>query len=247
MDPAHTEGKMLRTASSIVSVLVVSVATTWSVPAGAVVVTGGFSGQIFSVGGDSSDYFGTGGDLQNQAITGTFRYDTAEVPPPRSSGTNFAIYDDPTFSTDFLDFSVSINGRSYTFGAISAAPGIQSIEVIDNTDQLSFDYQRFGMDDSESLTLRFISDIDFLTGIGVPTQFDFTASGAGLPNTGTFSFDRANGDSVAASFSIDSGFARVQQVPEPATLGTVAMGLLGIATLGRRRSRPGTRDGVSVR
>jgi hypothetical protein len=229
---------MLRKAGSIASAFVLFLAATWSQPAAAVVVTGGFSGQIFSgfdFGTDPAGFFGAGVDLENLPITGTFRYDTAQVPPPSSTGANFAIYSDPTFSTDFLDFSVTINGRSYTFGAFDALPGIQTIDLIDNTDQLQFDYQRFGIDDTESLTLRFISDIDFLSGTGVPTQFNFVASGIGLTPGGFFSFDRANGDSVSAAFSIDSGFAQV--VPEPATLSTLALGLLAIIALRRRAPR----------
>jgi hypothetical protein len=235
---------MLRTTSSIVSVLVVFLAATCALPAGAVVVTGGFSGQIFlgsDFGSGPGGFFGAGSDLDNQPIIGTFRYDTAQVPPPSSTGPNFAIYSDPTFSTHFLDFSISINGRSYMFGAFPALPGIQSIEVIDNTDQLIFDYQRFGIGASESLALRFISDIDFLTGTGAPTQFDFTASGVGLTPGGSFSFDLANGDFASGSFSIESGFARAQ-VPEPATLSTVALALLGVAALRRGSARPTPRS-----
>lgn len=219
----------------------VLLAALWMAPAQAVVVTGGFSGQIFSgsdFGSDPAGFFGAGSDLEDLPITGTFRYETTEVPsPPSSSGPNFATYSDPAFSTDFLDFSVTINGRTFTFGALAAAPGIQSIEVIDNTDQLSFDYQRFGLDASESLALRFISDLDFLTGTGVPTQFNFVASGDGLTPGGTFSFDLANGDFASASFTIDSGFARAQ-VPEPPVLGIVAAGLVGLAVARRRSARP---------
>jgi hypothetical protein len=227
---------MLRTASSIVFSALVAVAAIWPMPAAAVLVTGGFSGQIFQgsdFGSDPGGYFGAGFDLTDLPITGTFRYDTKEVPPPSSTGANFATYGDPTFATDFLDFSVSINGRTYTFGTFPANPGIQTIEVIDNTDQLQFDYQRFGIGVSESLALRFISDIDFLTGIGVPTHFDFTASGVGLTPGGTFSFDLPNGDFASASFTIDRGFARAT-LPEPAMLGMVALGLLGIAAVRRR-------------
>jgi hypothetical protein len=228
---------MLRTASSVVAKLAFAVlAASWSLPAPAVVVTGGFSGQIF-LGSDFGDFFGTGGDLADQPITGTFRYDTLEVPPASSTGANFAIYSDPTFATDFLDFTISINGRTYAFGAVPAPPGIQSIEVIDDTDQLLFDYQRFGIGASESIALRFISDIDFLTGTAVPTEFDFLASGIGLTPGGTFSFDLPTGAFASASFTIDTGFARVATVAEPSSLYTVALAIvLGAGALLRRRA-----------
>lgn len=228
---------MLRTASSVVVKLAfVVLAAAWSLPSPAVVVTGGFSGQIF-LGSDFGDYFGAGIDLTDQPITGTFRYDTLEVPPPSSTGPNFAVYSDPTFSTDFLQFTISINGRSYAFGALPAGPGIQSIEVIDETDQLLFDYQRFGIDASESISLRFISDLDFLTGTAVPTEFDFLASGVGLTPGGTFAFDLPTGGFASASFTIDSGFARVAAVPEPSSLYTVVLAIvLGVRALLRRRA-----------
>ena len=230
----------LRTVASVIGAWVV-LAAAWSLPAQAVVVTGGFSGQVFSgsdsLGSGPGGFFGAVNDLVNLAITGTFRYDTAQVPPPSSSGADFAVYSDPTFSTDFLDFTITINGRSYVFGAFPAAPGIQTIEVIDNPDQLLFDYQRFGVGGSESLSLRFISDLDFLAGNGVPTQFDFIASGVGLTPGGSFSFDLLNGDFASASFTIETGSARVEaSVPEPGTLTLIGITLAGFALRRRKRA-----------
>lgn len=227
----------MRIRDCLVHVAVV-LAASWTLAAHATLVTGGFSGQIFS-GFDLSSgqgFFGLGDDLEDQPISGTFSYDTAEVPPPSSQTSNSATYSDPTFSTDFLHFSVTINGRTYTFGGFAAPPGIQSIDVIDNTDQLQYDYERFGLTDSESITLRFISDLDFLSGTGVPTHFDFVASGIGLTPGGSFSFDRANGDFASASFTIEQGFARAAGLPEPGTLGIVAAGWLALAGV-RRRAR----------
>jgi hypothetical protein len=224
--------------SRIAGFIITVVIAICSAPAGAAIVTGGFSGQIFSgfdFGGGPSGFFGAGIDLDGQRIDGTFRYDTAQVPPGTPISANHVVYQDPAFSTQFLDFTVTINGRTYTFGTFPTAPGIQSIEVIDNTDQLQFDFQRFGIDFSEAISLRFISATDFLTGTGVPTQFDFIPNGIGLFPGGTFSFDLPNGDFAFASFDIDGGFARLA-VPEPATLGIVAIAVLGIAWL-RRRSR----------
>ena len=223
---------MLRKGSWIVSVLTL-VVTIWSVSANAVIVTGGFSGTIFS-GSDLSGgagYFGVGSDLDNQPITGTFRYDTAQVPAGIPSGPE-VIYRDPAFATDFLDFTVTINSRTYEFGVFPTAPGIQSISVIDNTDQLQYEFQRFGVNFAESISLRFISDLDFLSSTDVPTNFDFVASGIGLFPSGSFAFDLPNGDSAAASFDIATGFARV--LPEPGTLSTLALALLGLMAVRRR-------------
>jgi hypothetical protein len=228
-------GAVLRILASVVVTLMLS--ASWSLPARAVLVTGTFSGQIFSgsdFGVDPAGYFGAGTDLTDLPITGTFRYDTTRVPLASSSGGNSALYSDPTFATDFLELSVTINGRTYTLGGLAAPPGIQSLEVIDNTDQLAFDYQRFGVDASEALGLRFISDLDFLVGTGVPTQFNFIASGVGLTPGGTFSFDLPDGSFASASFAIDSGFA-VAAVPEPSTLASVILGLIVLATARRTR------------
>jgi hypothetical protein len=221
--------------SSIIGLVVFVFATAWSLAANATIVKGGFSGEIFSgfdFGSAPGGFFGAGTDLDGQPITGTFTYDTAKVPPPQTSGLE-TIYRDPAFATDFLDFTVTVNGRTYAFGEFPTLPGIQSISVIDNTDQLQYDFERFAVADNEAITLRLLSDLDFLTGTGVPTHFDFVASGVGLFPGGSFNFDRANGDSAFASFSIDTAFARAV-VPEPGTLGIVAFGLFGLAGLRRR-------------
>jgi hypothetical protein len=233
---------MSRRISSVLALAAFISLTAWALPSRAALVTGGFSGEIFGgfdFGSAPGGFFGAGIDLDGLPITGTFSYDTANVPPPDTT-TLETIYEDPTFSTDFLKFTVTINGRTYTFGEFAAPPGIQRIGIIDNTDQLQFDYQRFGIGANESISLRFISDVDFLTGTDVPTHFDFVASGVGLFPTGSFDFDLPNGDFVSARFSIDSGFARVAAVSEPATLGTLALGLLGLAAV-RRRSTQGGR------
>jgi hypothetical protein len=205
----------------------------WAPHATAVVVSGGFSGTIFQGSDFSSDpagYFGAGADLSDLPIVGTFRYDTDKVPPASSSGANSAIYSDPAFATDFLVFSVTISGRRYEFGTLSAPPGLQSIDLIDNTDQLQFDYQRYATDATEAISLRFISDLDFLNGTGVPTSFGFSASGVGLTPGGSFSFDLPNGDFASASFSIESGFA--QPVPETSSRLSLMLGLLALAGAG---------------
>jgi len=223
---------MARIAHCIVAIMI----ALCSPHAGAAVVTGGFSGEIFGgsdFGSGPAGFFGAGIDLSGQRITGTFRYDTTQVPAGQPTPPNEVVYQDPTFNTQFLDFTVTINGTTYTFGTFPTAPGIQSIDVIDNTDQLQFDFQRFGVNFDEAISLRFISATDFLTGTGVPTQFDFVPSGVGLFPTGTFSFDLTNGDFAFASFDIDGGFARLA-APEPSTLGIVALALLGIAGLARR-------------
>ena len=227
---------MSRSAASMIKSLVVALAIACSLPANAVVVNGGFSGEIFSCCGDPTGFFGTGGDLDGLPITGTFTYDTAKVPPPQTSGPE-TIYSDPTFSTDFLRFTVTINGRTYTSGQVPLSPGIQSISVINNTDQLQIDSERLGVNASETLSLRFISDVDFLSSTQIPTQFDFVASGVGLNPVGFFAFELPNGDAADARFSIATGFARELQVPEPATLSIVSLPLIGLAALRSRRTR----------
>jgi len=218
----------IRTAALLGSIAVF--AAGWAPPASAVVVSGEFSGTIFQGSDFSSDpagYFGAGSDLSGLPIVGTFSYDTAQVPPASSSGPNWAIYSDPAFSIDFLDFSVTILGRRYDFGTLSAPPGLQSMDIVDNTDQLQFDYQRFAIDATEAINLRFISDLDFLTGTGPPLSFHFMASGVGLTPGGSFSFELPNGDFASASFSISSGFAR--PIPEPSSQLLVMLGLVALA------------------
>ena len=108
--------------------------------------------------------------------------------------------------------------------------------MIDNTDQLQFDFQRFGVSFDEAISLRFISAIDFLTGTGVPTEFTFVPGGVGLFPTGSFSFDLPNGDFASARFDIDGGFARLA-VPEPSALSLVCLSLLAIVAMRRRAAR----------
>jgi hypothetical protein len=223
---------MARIAHCIVAIMI----ALCSPHAGAAVVTGGFSGEIFGgsdFGSGPAGFFGAGIDLSGQRIAGTFRYDTAQVPAGQPIGANEVLYQDPTFNTQFLDFTVTINGTTYTFGSFPTAPGIQSIDVIDNTDQLQFDFQRFGVNFDEAISLRFISAIDFLTGTGVPTEFTFVPGGVGLFPTGSFSFDLPNGDFASARFDIDGGFAQLA-VPEPPALAIVALALLAIGTIRRR-------------
>jgi hypothetical protein len=226
---------MVRIAQCIVAFII----AVCSAQAGAAVVTGGFSGEIFGgsdFGSSPAGFFGAGADLTGQRITGTFRYDTAQVPAGQPMPPNEVVYQDPTFNTHFLDFTVTINGTTYTFGTFPTAPGIQSIDVIDNTDQLQFDFQRFGVNFDEAISLRFISAIDFLTGTGVPTEFTFVPGGVGLFPTGSFSFDLPNGDFASARFDIDGGFARLA-VPEPRGLSLGALALLAVIAMRRRSAQ----------
>lgn len=223
-------------------------------PAHAVAVIVNFTGVI-TQGTDSSGYF-TGTESANLTteggfggppppgnplplITGTFSYDSDSFPADPSG-----FYSD---GSNWLDFSITIAGTTYSFDNISGDLWDYQAAFVADEDPVSDDRfnlasQRGGADGAEDITID-LAFAEFLGGNGLPSAFTYEGTGGG---TGTFAL--ANNIATAdASFSITCASNEIicplpdigGVVPEPAVWMNLILGfgLLG-AFVRRSRGRP---------
>jgi hypothetical protein len=214
---------------------------------------------VITSGIDGTNEFGFGpfSSLAGLPIAGTFDYDTAQVPPnscPLEPGSG--CYE----STDFprwLIMSLIVNDVTFTIGANDAADHFQQILVSDENivgiEGLSIsgiensaisDGSVFRSQDS-FLRITFGSEVQHvLDDARIPQNFTFAPT-AGDPTFGDFLIsdnitDLVTGDmtvlhSALGEFSLSRVTASaVAAVPEPETLGLLALGLIAIAAIGRR-------------
>jgi hypothetical protein len=219
-------------------------------PAPAAVITVNFTG-IITQGNDTSGYFtGTAGtDLTTQGgigsppppsdnlpiISGIFSYDTDPFPP---DGSGFYGGDGVT---DWLGFSVTLAGQTYSFGTF--APDFGNLQfgfVANDPDNLNLFLQRGGMDGDETIGID-LSLEEFLTSNDLPLAFTYQSTNGGSGN-----FVLANNTAVAdAVFSITCASSEitcptpaVAVVPEPAVWMNMILGFGLVGALVRRRRRP---------
>ncbi len=213
-------------------------------PAHAAIVVATFTGVI-SDGNDGTGYFTPGGGdlttVQGGAgtpfISGSFSYDTDALSPILPG-----FYANDGFTPDWLGFSVTIAGTSYTFGLTDGSGfNSQGIFVADDPDDFNFGISRDGADGSESVNLD-LSGEEIFTGTDLPTAFTYQSAVGGsgfllIQTTGvnlnaSFSITCASTDpSVCVIPGSDGGDTAV---PEPATWLSLA---LGFGALGGRLRR----------
>lgn len=227
-------------------------------PAFSAVVAVEFVGQ-FTNGNDTDGYFTAdpGFDLTTEEsalatpyFKGMFSYDTEAFPP---DGSGFYGFD---LATNWLDFSLTIAGTSYTFGSFSdgSFENIQSMFVFDDYDSLTFTLGLTSVDGAnESVTLD-LPGVEFLTGTDLPTDFTFQRAGTDH-DTSRLVIQIPDLVNIDARFAVtcasteqgvcvlpggDGGGSGA--VPEPATWASLSLGFGLLGACMRRRFRVGARD-----
>ena len=190
------------------------------------VITGSFTG-VMSNGLDTTGVFGTpGADLTNDTITGTFQYDTSLLSQSISDGQNTAT----GTGLGALTVTVTIDGFSYTFtdptsSSIFLDDGTTSGEselTLQSTNNAGGLDDSFYLDVSDPITPFVLGGTSLTQSLNISNPFSSIGS----------STIQDPGANAGGGFSITS--LTSQEVPEPASIAVLAVGLLGMAGVRRR-------------
>lgn len=216
-----------------------------SPPAGAAVVSGVFSGTI-TYSNNAEGLFGATASLIGQPISGTFSYDTAQLPTrdPSSTATRSAwVEASPVAPT--MTMSQTVNGVTVGYGGgyyqnltinhgnpplISNVPGYQLWNLISDDIGPADVWEHFS-------SIEIGSSDDSTIFIGDPSDpaVSFSLSPPAGFGKGTWS-DTADCPSGPACRAWEFTITQISaSVPEPSGLGLMAVGLA--AWVGRRRRR----------
>ncbi len=196
-------------------------------------VIGSFVG-VMSDGTDSTGVFGAdGGDLSNDAITGSFSYNTDLFSQSVSGGTNIAT----GTGVGALTVTITINGINHTFtDQTSSSIFLDDGSVSGNAEMTLNTLNQQGSDD-ESFTLDAQDPLNsFITGTGLVQSFVESP----FISDGTFQI-LDTGPTVAAGggFTIETltlnGASSV--IPEPASAALLLSGIAGMVGIAARRRR----------
>jgi hypothetical protein len=210
--------------SSKILAAVVGVALFGPMTAQATIVDGSFSGTLSS-GTDTTGVFGTpGADLTNDAITGTFSYDTSLLSQSVVGSQNTAT----GTSLGALTVTITIGSFSHTFtdntsSSVFLDDSSASEVTLMNANSGGGMSENFFLDASDLIT-PFILSTDLTAPFSTNDPFS---------SSGTF-FINDTGPSVVAGGAFTLGTLTVQAVPEPTGLAVLMVGIGGIMA---RRTR----------
>lgn len=214
-----------------------------SAPVNATVVTGSFAGTVTGGSGDFNGLFGTTGSIAGTAITGTFRYDTANFFTPSPTCTvECAAWDstDGSMAPGTITMTETINGVTLSWNGVYYNDLLLAYSTTGGSWQYGYLHQAFEIVAEQSTAFGTTTNAAQLN-LGT---FDNSVSivNSALDPNGPFNlqaFQFVNAGSnwntptsnVQWSFSVDTVSA-----PEPATLVLFAVGIAGVAVARRRRA-----------
>jgi hypothetical protein len=197
------------------------------------VVTGSFTGTM-SNGTDSTGVFGAdGGDLSNDAITGSFSYNTTLFSQSVSGGTNTAT----GTGLGALTVTITLNGINHTFTDQTSSSIFLDDGSVSGNNEMTLNTLNQAGSDNESFTLDAQDPLNsFITGTDLVQAFTETP----FVSDGSFQI-LDTGPTVAAGggFTIETltlnGAASV--IPEPASAALLLSGIAGMVGITAKRRR----------
>ncbi len=211
-------------------------------PVGATVVNGSFGGTVTYASGDFNGLFGTSGSAIGTAITGTFRYDTANLNAPSPTcPVDCAAWGstDGSMAPGALTITETINGITLSWNgayynglllAYSSSGGGWPYNYLHQAFEIVSE-QSTSFGNGTNATQLNIGTLDNTASIVNPAL-----DPAGPFNLQALQFSNAGSSwntptsTVQWNFQVDTIDA-----PEPATFGSFAVGLAALGALRRRR------------